>query len=239
MDPAYSFTVTLSDDMRDSCITRRFTTIPLFTFMPPFPIGTFVGVGVSVAMFLFLVLLTLVVVIILVVVVVERRKGANKQKRSTPLTDNLRCNNSVVVTQEMEMIKEGMTSDNGDGYEDVDYDLGEDDDPVEDSIKQYEFDDRKEHIKNTNTPAPKELCTSVSASSVPAVYTVVDKSKKKGPKAMVEKGSFPTNNDLYAMPMKMCGKMTDTGKGISVFIAVEEGQYDDTVGYKPKADSKL
>ena len=207
--------------------------------MPPFPIGTFVGVGVSVAMFLLLVLLTSVVVIILVVVVVERRRGANKQKRSTPLTDNLRCNNSVVVTQEMEMKKEGVTSDNGDGYEDVDYDQGEDDDVVEDGINHYEFDDRKEHIKNTNTPAPKELCTSVSASNLPAVYTVVDKSKKKRPKAMVEKGSFATNNDLNAMPMKKCGKMRDTGEGMGAFIAVEEGQYDGTVGYKPKADSKL
>ena len=206
--------------------------------MPLSPIDTFIGVGVGVAMFL-LVLLTSVVVLILVVVLVRKRKGDNKQKRSTPLTDNLRCNNSVVVMQEMEMKREGVTADNGDGYEDVDYDQGEEDDPVEDGIKQYEFDDRKEHIKNTNTPAPKELCTSVSASNAPAVYTVVDKSKQKGPNAMVEKGSFATKNDLYAMPMEKCGKMTDTGKGMGVFIAVEEGQYDDTVGYQPKADSKI
>ena len=95
--------------------------------MPPFPIGTFIGVEVGVGMFLLLVLLTSVVVLVLVVV--ERRKGAHKQKRGTPLTDNLWCDNSVVVMQEMEMKKEGVIADVS--YQDVDYDKGEDD-PVED-----------------------------------------------------------------------------------------------------------
>ena len=204
--------------------------------MPLFPIGTFIGVGVGVAMFLLLVLLTSVVVLILAVVV-ERRKGAHKQKRSTPLRDNLWCDNSVVVTQEMEMTKEGVTADNAHSYEDVDYDEGEDDDSVEDH---YEFADSMKHIKNIKTPAPKEFATSASATNGPAMYTVVDKSKKKGRKPMAEIGSsFATNNVQYAMPKKKCGKMTGTGKGVGAFSAVEEEQYDDTVAYKSNADSKI
>ena len=186
--------------------------------MPPFPIGTFVGVEVGVGMFLLLVLLTSVVVLVLVVV--ERRKGAHKQKRGTPLTDNLWCDNSVVVMQEMEMKKEGVIADVS--YQDVDYDKGEDD-PVEDGNNHYEFDDRKEHIINTSTPVPKESSTSASATSGPATYAVVDKVKKKGPKMMVEKGSsFATNSDQYAMPMKKGCKMTETGEEVGVISEEEQ-----------------
>ena len=207
--------------------------------MLPFPIDTFIGVAVGVGMFVLLVLLTSVVVLILVAVV-ERRKRAHKQKRSAPLRDNLWCNNSVVAMQEMEMKKEGVTADNAHSYEDVDYDEGEDDDTVEDAINHYEFDDSREHIMNSKTPAPKEFATSASATNGTAMYTVVDKSKKKGRKTMVEKGSsFTINNDQYALPMKKCGKMTETGEGVGVISAVEEEQYDDTVVYKPKADSKI
>ena len=126
--------------------------------MPPFTIGTSIGVGVGVGMFLLLVLLTSVVVLILVVVVtvVRRRKAANKQKRGTPLRDSLWYNNSVVVMQEMEMEKEGVTADNGDGYEDVNYDECEEDGPVEDVFNHYEFDDRKEHIMTKKAPASKD-----------------------------------------------------------------------------------
>ena len=111
--------------------------------------------GVGVGMFLLIVLLTSVVVLILavVVVVVVRRKGANKQKSGTPLRDGLWCNNSVVVEQEMEMKKEGVTADNGDGYEDVNYDGREENGPVEDVFNHYEFDDSTKHIMNRKTPA--------------------------------------------------------------------------------------
>ena len=204
--------------------------------MPPFPIATFVGVGVGVGLFLLLVLLTSVVVLILAVVV-DRRKGAHKQKKSTPLRDNLWCDNSVVVTQEMEMKKEGVTADNAHSYEDVDYEEGEEDDSVEDVFNHYEFADSMKHIKNTNTPVPEESSTLVSGTNGPA--TVVDKSKK-GTKTMVDKeSSFATNNDQYALPMIKCGTMTETGEGVVVFSAVEEEQYDDTVVYEPKADSKI
>ena len=244
-------------------------------FMLPFPIGTFVGVGVGVAMFFLLVLLTALVVLILAVVV-ERRKRAHKQKRSTTLRDNLWCDNSVVVEQEMEMKTEGVTADNGDGYEDVDYDKGEDDAPFEDVFNHYEFDnsmehimntkapapkdndqseddddqveddfnpyevvDRKEHIKNTKTTAHKDSSTPVSATSVTAIYAVVDKSKKKAIRE-VEEGSTVGHEDQYAMPMENHGKITDTGEGAIVCVGVEEEQYDDTVAFwnRPQAESK-
>ena len=152
MNSAHHFTV----DTHASCHwdIYKLHIILLSLFMLPFPIGTFIGVGVGVGMFVLLVLLTSVVVLILAVV--ERRKGAHKQKRSTTLRDNLWCDNNVVVEQEMEMEREGVTADNGDGYEDVNYDEREEDDPVEDVFNHYEFDDRKGHIMNKKTPSPKD-----------------------------------------------------------------------------------
>ena len=72
------------------------------------------------------------------------------------MRDSLWYNNSVVVEQEMEMIKEGVTADNGDGCEDVNYDEREENGPVEDVFNHYEFDDRKEHIMTKKAPAPKD-----------------------------------------------------------------------------------
>ena len=160
MDPSYSFAVTLSVDMCDSCTSRRFTTIPLFTLMPFFPIGTFIGVGVGVGMFLLVLLSSVVVLIlVLVVVLVRRRKGANKQKRHTTIGNNLQCNNTVVVMKEMEKKENGVGPsfesidiyDTVDGFQDLENGMDEEGSPM--PFPPHEADERTEHGR---IPAPKK-----------------------------------------------------------------------------------
>ena len=213
----------------------------------PFPnigeqstIGIFIGVGLGVSMFLLLVLSILVVIILVVVLV---RKTAYKQKRDATIGENLHYSNTVVVNEEMEMKEKGVNADykDVDGYQDVDKDSGEDDGPFDDGFDPYEVVDRKVHTKNVKKSAPKESSPPASANNVPPIYAVVDKSKKKGATKETEDGCNIAKNDLYAMPMKKMGKMTDKGEGVVESGGVEEGeQYDDTVGFKydPKADSE-
>ena len=162
--------------------------------MPPILIGTFIGVGVGVGVFLLLVLSTVVVVILVVVIV--KRKAARKQKMYNITRASLWYHNSVVVEHEEEKKETVVVSadyDEGDGYQDVDIDKGEDDNPLDGFIT-YEVIDRRQNIKNTTTPAAKDSPTPASAPNVPAVYAVVNKTKKRGAKKTVN-GSTVANND--------------------------------------------
>ena len=162
--------------------------------MPPILIDTFIGVGVGVSVFLLLVLSTVVVVILVVVIV--KRKAARKQKRYKIARASLWYHNSVLVEHEEEKKETVVVSadyDEGDGYQDVDIDKGEDDNPLDGFIT-YEVIDRRQNIKNTKTPAPKDSPTPASAPNVPAVYAVVNKTKKRGAKKTVN-GSTVANND--------------------------------------------
>ena len=189
-------------------------------------------------MFLLLVLLLSVVVVVLVVVAMKK-KAAYKLKSDTLLGDNLWCDNNVVVEQEMEMKDEGVTAEDRDGQQNVDDDQCEEEDPVEDGFNPYEVADRKEHTKNTNTPVPKESSTPVSATDVPAIYAVVDKSKKK---AIREAKDGPTDahSDQCSMLMETHGEITDTGERVVACDGLEDEQYDETVVFRnePEVDSK-
>ena len=180
-------------------------------------IGKFIRVGIGVGMFLLLVLLTSVVVLILVVVV-KRRKGANKQKRRTHCEDSLYYNNIVTVTQETEMKEQ----DTGTDHQDAGHHTGEGEDLFNDVSNPYEVVD-KVHSEITQTLAPKESSTPASATNVPSIYAVVDKSKKRAKKTAV--GSTVINKDeLYAKPMRRVGKITDGGEGMVASAGAEEGE---------------
>ena len=192
------------------------------------------GIGVSI----FLLLVLTIVVVLIVVVVVVNRKAACKQKRDMIVNDNPYYNNTVVVLQEQEM--QGVGADYNDAHS---INQGEDEDPLNSDVgyNPYEVVDRKVHSKNTTTPTPKESSTPASATMVDAVYTVVDKSKKKGAKKKPEDEPTVVNrDDLYAMPMTKAVKMTDKEEGVVVSGGVEEVElYDDVVEltYKAKTDS--
>ena len=216
--------------MHASYTTETPTAMVSFSsFLPPFPIGTFIAVGVGVGVFLLFVMLITVVIILVVVVV--RRKAAYKQKRDATMGDNAHCSNTVVAEQEVELKEKGVGV-----YEDVDEDNGEERGSIADGFDPYEVVDREVHIKKAKKPA--------SVTSAPAVYATVDKSKKKGTKKGTKKEtgdrSTATNNAQYAMMKKKVGKTTDIGEGMVGSGGVEEGeQYDDIVRptYEPKADS--
>ena len=139
----------------------------------------------------------------------------------------------------MEMINEAVTAEDRDGQQNVDNDKGEKEDPVEDGFNPYEVADEKEHTKSTNTPAPKESSTPVSATDVPTIYAVVDKSKKKVIRE-AEDGPIDTNSDQRAMPMETHGEITDTGERIVACDGLEDEQYDETVVFRnePEVDRK-
>ena len=162
--------------------------------MFPILIGTFIGVGVGVGVFLLLVLSTVVVVIWVVVIV--KRKAARKLKRYQIARASLWYHNSVLVEHEEEKKETVVVSadyNEGDGYQDVDIDKGEDDNPLDGFIT-YEVINRRQNIKNTKTRAPKDSPTPASAPNAPAVYAVVNKSKKRVAKK-TENGFTVANND--------------------------------------------
>ena len=168
-------------------------------FMPPFLIGTFIGVGVGIGISLLLVLL--IVVVLIVVVVAVKRKAAAKQTSDTTMERvNLWFNNGVVVKQEVEIKQQGVSADyeHADDCQDVDNDKSEEED---------------DDTKNTLTPGAKESSTPTSATNVPAVYNVVDKSRQTNE---VDNGSTVTYIDQYAMSMKEMGKMTVSEEGVTV-----------------------
>ena len=207
--------------------------------MPLILIGTFIGVGVGVGVFLLLVLSTVVVVILVVVIV--KRKAARKQKMYNITRASLWYHNSVVVEHEEEKKETVVVSadyDEGDGYQDVDIDKGEDDNPLDGFIT-YEFIDGRQNIKNTRTPVPKDSPTPGSAPNAPAVYAVVNKKKKRGAKN-TENGSTVANKDPRdVMPMKKM-VMTVKKEGVVMSGGVEEEEKCDDVvefRYEPKAES--
>ena len=205
--------------------------------MSTFPVdGTRTGVGVGVGVFLLLVLLTVVVLILVVVAV--RRKTACKQNTNVQMGHSSHYNNAAVEKEGIDMKENGL----GANYADVDNGDGEKKGSLVDGFDPYEDVDRQPQLKHTKRLAPKESAPTASVTNVPAVYATVDKSKKKGAKKETEDGCTVTNkDDLYAMPMKKMGKMTDTEKGVVESGGVEEEeQYDDAVGlrYEPKADSE-
>ena len=72
--------------------------------------------------------------------------------------------------------------------------------------------DGKAQIKTAMKQAPKEPSTPVSVTNIGDLYTVVDKSQKKG--AEKEKETVTNKEDLYAMPMKKKGRLTERGEGV-------------------------
>ena len=206
--------------------------------MPPILIGTFIGVGVGVGVFLLLVLSTVVVVILVVVIV--KRKAARKQKMYNITRASLWYHNSVVVEHEEEKKETVVLSadnDEGDGYQDVDIDNGEDDNPLDGFIT-YEDIDRRQNIKNTRTPAPKDSPTPASAFNMPAVYAVVNKKKRE--RKETESGFTVANNDPWdVMEMKKMATMTNKEEGVVSGSVEEEETCDDVVEfrYEPKAES--
>ena len=100
-----------------------------------------------------------------------------------------------------------------DGYKDLDDDKGEEKGPIADGFDPYEVVDRKVHITKAKTQLPKESAPPTSTTNVPHIYSIVDKSKKKGAKE-AEDGHTATKNDQHAMSMRKIGKMTDIGEGV-------------------------
>ena len=212
--------------------------LPLMSALPVD--GTCTGVGVGVGVFVLLVLLTVVALIL--VVVVMRRKATYKQKGDAKMGVSLYYKDTVVQKKGIEMKERGL----GTHYSDVDNcnEKGEEESSLADGFDLYENSDSKAQMKTANIPAPKESATPISATNVHAVYAVVDKNKlkKKGAKKETEdRCTVKTKVDLYAVPMKKMGKMTNKGEGVVESGGVqEEEQYDDTVGlrYEPKADKE-
>ena len=196
--------------------------------MPLILIGTFIGVGVGVGAFLLLVLSTVVGVILVVVIV--KRKAARKRKMYNITRASLWYHNSVVVEHEEEKKEKVVVSadnDEGDGYQGVDIDKGEDDNPLDGFIT-YEVIDRRQNIRNTKTPAPTDSPTPASAPNGPAVYAVVNKKKTRGAKK-TENGFTVANNDpRNVMPMKKMVTMTVKEEGVVMSGGVEEEEKCET-----------
>ena len=173
-----------------------------FSCLPFYVIDKFIGVGIGVGVFLLLMLSTEVVFMLLVVIV--KRKSARKQKMYYIARASLWYHNSVVVEHEEEKKEAVVVSadnDEGDGYQDVAIDKGEDDNPLDGFIT-YEVIDRRQNIKNTMTPAPKDSPTPASAPNVPAVYGVVNEKKKRGAKKTVNGSTVANNDPRDVMSMK-------------------------------------
>ena len=225
--------------------------------MPPFLIGTSIGVGVGIGMFLLLVFVMSVILIL--AVAVGKRKAAHKEKRKTKVEESAYYNHTVVVEQERDIQEKGASNDykdihvydDADDYEEVDNHTSEEDgksidgfDPydvvdgkIADGFGPYEVVDRKEDIKNTKTPAPKASPTPASAPNVPAAHAVVNKSKKSEAKKKTEDGCTDTNDYLNTTAMEKMSKMTDTGEGVVVSAGAEEGQQCDAtpeLTFKPQ-----
>ena len=196
--------------------------------------GTFIGVGVGVGVFLLLLVLTLVAIILVAVVV--RRKVTYEQKGDTKMEVNPYYNNYnvLVAKQGNEMEEKGLGA--GHGYDYVDKNV----EKVEtvNGFDPYEDVDGKAQIKTAMKQAPKEFSTPVSVTNIGDLYAVVDKSQKK--RAEKEKETATNKEDLYAMPMKKKGKLTERWEGVVESEGVEKEENNkDMAGvmYEPTADS--
>ena len=214
-----------------------------------FPIGelltidTFIEVLLGSSMFLLLALSILVVTILVIVAAAVKRKATCKQTRDLAMIDNP-CYNTVVRQLAMEMKEKDADNHDkcADGDESIGKVKGEEDAPIPVTIDVYQYEDvdRELHSKSTKTLAAKESSTPASATNEPAIYAVVDKSKKKGINQTSDGSTAINKVELYAMPMEKKGKITDKCEDMIGSGGVEEGeQYDDTVEYKPKVDSEL
>ena len=193
--------------------------------------GTFMGVGVGVGVFLLLSVLT--VMIITLVVVVVKRKVTYKQEGESKMEDTPYYNNALVANPGNEVEEKGI------GADYVDVDMNEATGSIVDSFDPYEDVDGKAQIKTAMKQAPKESSTPVSVTNIGDLYAVVDKGQKRG--AGKKKETVTNKEDLYAMPMKKKGKLTERGEGVVESGCVErELANDNLVGVKnkPKADSK-
>ena len=184
--------------------------------------------GVGVGVFLLLSVLTLVGIILVVVVV--RRKVTYKQKRDSEMEHN-----ALVAKQEHEVEEKGLSA--GHDYNYVD----EKERKVKtvDGFDLYEDVVGKTQIKATLKQAPKESSTPVSVTNIGDLYAVVDKSQKKGAKK--EKETVTNKEDLYTIPMRKKGKLTERGEGVveSGGVEMEEENVNMAgVMYEPKADSE-
>ena len=190
--------------------------------------------GIGVGMFLLLSVLTLVA-IILVVVVVVRRKVTYKQKGDSKMEVNPYYNNELVAKQGNEIEEKCLGAGHGYVYADKNEGKGS----IVDGFDPYEDVDGKVQSKTAMQQAPKESSTPVNVTNIGDLYAVVDKSQRKG--AEKEKETVTNKEDLYAMPMKKKGKLTERGEGMVEAGDVENGgEYDSTgwVMYEPKTDSE-
>ena len=193
--------------------------------------GTFIGVGVGVGVFLLISVLTLVGIIL--VVVVMRRKVTYKQKGESKMEDNPYYNNALVAKQGNEVKEKCLGADYA--YADMNEATGS----IVDGFDPYEDVNGKAQTKTAMKQAPKESSTPVSVTNIGDPYAVVDKSQKKG--AEKEKETVTNKEDLYTMPMKKKGKLTERGEGVVESGGVErEKEYDNVVSvkYEPKVDSE-
>ena len=197
--------------------------------------GLFIGVGVGVGVFLLLSVLTLVGIIL--VVVVARRKVTYKQKSDSEMKDNPYYNSAMVAKQGNDVEEKGLVS-AGHHYDYVD--KNEVKVVTVNGFDPYEDVDGKAQIKTARKQAPIESSTLVSVTNIGDLYAAVDKSKKKG--AGKEKETVNNNNeDLYTMPMKKKGRLTERGEGVVESEGVEKGEENGIavgVKYEPKADSE-
>ena len=194
---------------------------------------TFIGVGVGVGVLLLLSVLTLMAIIVVVLVV--RRKVTYKQKGDLKMEDNPYYSNALGAKRDNEMEEKGLGASHD--YDYVDKNVGKG--WTVDRFDPYEDVDGKAQSKTAKKQAPKESSTPVSVTNIGDLYAVVDKSKKKG--AGKEKETVSNKEDMYAMPMKKKGKLSERGEGVvESGDTRDEDENDDMVGVKnkPKADSE-
>ena len=186
-----------------------------------------------------LLVLLLTVVVIILVVVMMGRNAAYKQKGDKKEGDNLYYNNTVVVKQEVEMTEKGLGAD----YDYADNEKCEEKGSIVDGFDPYEDPDRKAQNKTAMKQDSQESATLQWETDAGDVYTVVDKTKKKGAKKKETEDERAVTNkdDLYAMPMKKKGKMMNNGIGVVESGDVEQGDENDNkadLQYEPMADSE-
>ena len=178
-----------------------------------------------------MVLVLVASIVVAVVVVVKRRTAANKPTGSIKMRANPCYNNPVVVElEEKDVAAE---------YDDTV--ISKENGSITDGFDPYEDIDSKVQSRNAKTTLPKASSTPASATNVGELYSVVDKSKKKGVKKKGEEnGCMETNkDDLYTVPVRKKNKKIDKGMGVSGDAEKSEDNDDNMVElkYEPKADS--
>ena len=196
-------------------------------------IGTYIGVGVGVGVFI---LIVLVIMVGLILVVVARKKTVLEQNGDMTMDENPYYNKTAVMEKEIEIREKGAI------YEDPDNGKSDENSSAVDGFDPTKDVNSKLQIKSTEKSVLKVSTTPVSAANIEELYAVVDKNKKKGTKKEKEGGAAAADRgDLYSMPMKKKGMMTEEGEGVVESVGVEKGEgNDDMVGlkYEPMTDSE-